>query len=351
MKELIRACWDNDLDKVNKLLDEGANINKVEHSGYVDKEEEYEPNGIISGEELCFICPVEIACIDNKLELLRLLIKRGADIDIIDGEGIPPLHRACDYNYIEIVRELLDNGVDVNRTDYCACNNTAIHSACKRKNINIEMIQLLLERGADINRTDDQKNTPLMLLCYYEDNYHERLNIIRELLDRGVDINNRNSSGETGLHIAISCNNLRVMRELIKKGANINIKDNWKGQTPLHTAIKKKNINCVRILLENNADIEIKNKEGHTPLQLACKYNRHEIVMELFKHNANLDAVNINKILKKHRDKYIELIQREREMRIRRKNKNTILNMRFDSNYWRKIRDMRQINAGNFTVC
>jgi len=41
------------------------------------------------------------------------------------------------------------------------------------------------------------------------------------------------------------------------------------GQTPLHIAVKRSDLRIIRQLLVKGADTEVKSKEGNTPLDLA----------------------------------------------------------------------------------
>ena len=49
-------------------------------------------------------------------------------------------------------------------------------------------------------------------------------------------------------------------------------------------------LEIVRILLQHNADVDARDKEGETPLHVACELGRLEIVRELLKHNPNVNA-------------------------------------------------------------
>ena len=65
-----------------------------------------------------------------------------------------------------------------------------------------------------------------------------------------------------------------ILRELIKRGANLNIKDDL-GWTPLHHAVNMGNtiiFDIIQTLVENGADKNIKNLDGKLPIDL-LKYN------------------------------------------------------------------------------
>ena len=71
--------------------------------------------------------PLYNACYKNKLNIAKLLLKHGADVNIKDGYGLTPLYNACYYNNIELIKLLLEHGagkdLDVNNLpDYITRN-------------------------------------------------------------------------------------------------------------------------------------------------------------------------------------------------------------------------------------
>ncbi len=87
------------------------------------------------------------------LDLVALFIKRGADVNI----GMP-LYLSIFHNQIEVVRLLLEGGADVNAIDDTGV--TPLHLAAYHGRLKIA--QLLLERGARINERDNNNKTPLI---------------------------------------------------------------------------------------------------------------------------------------------------------------------------------------------
>ena len=73
-----------------------------------------------------FGCLIILAAL-GKLEVLKLLIKYGADVN--ESTYCTPLHKAVEYNKEEIVSELLKNGANPNLQD--TNGNTPIHEASR----------------------------------------------------------------------------------------------------------------------------------------------------------------------------------------------------------------------------
>ncbi|WP_048197572.1 ankyrin repeat domain-containing protein, partial [Methanocaldococcus sp. FS406-22] len=55
------------------------------------------------------------------------------------------------------------------------------------------------------------------------------------------------------------------VKELIKKGANVNAKNRF-GGTPLQAAVVGNHIEVVKLLIENGADLNVRNRLGVCPM-------------------------------------------------------------------------------------
>ena len=72
---------------------------------------------------------------------------------------------------------------------------------------------------------------------------------------------------------AIKENHYNIVENLIEKNPNLIYIKNEFEQTPLHIASKRERSNIINLLLENGAFINIKDSTGKTPLHYACIYN------------------------------------------------------------------------------
>lgn len=118
------------------------------------------------------------------------------------------------------------------------------------------------------------------------------------IISNKMDINSQDKNGNTALHFVSNFGNLDLAKIFIKKGANINIKDN-EGKTPLFLAVTispslygegkkmlKNKIDVATFLLENKADPNIKDNDGGTTLHWATISNKPELVKLLLKYGA-----------------------------------------------------------------
>ena len=66
------------------------------------------------------------------------------------------------------------------------------------------------------------------------------------------------------------------------------------GETPLHLAARHGRIEVVRLLIENKADVDMKDKSGETPLHEAAKMNQKEVAGMLIQSGADINARDNN---------------------------------------------------------
>jgi len=103
--------------------------------------------------------------------------------------------------------------------------------------------------------------------------------------------------GWTPLMLAASNCNYDAMEYLIDKGANPNFHQNC--YTVLMTACDCRkqtqdiHLRCVRLLLDSGAIVNSRQRNGMTPLMMACREGIVEIVEELIKRNADINAQDV----------------------------------------------------------
>jgi ankyrin repeat protein len=105
-------------------------------------------------------------------------------------------------------------------------------------------------------------------------------NILKLLVDKGVQVEMPNAAGFRPLQLAVSGSDVKVVRNLLKLGANPNARDRL-GRTSLHewasTSVsswqgrreRAMHVQKLRLLLRAGVNINAKDREGCTPLQIA----------------------------------------------------------------------------------
>lgn len=93
--------------------------------------------------------PIHTAARSSTGQIVRLLIERGANLDLRNGEGLTPLHVACRSGNLEAAQVFIEAGVDVNAQTSAETNShhgacTPLHHAllCGQ----LEVVQMLLSQ-------------------------------------------------------------------------------------------------------------------------------------------------------------------------------------------------------------
>lgn len=145
-------------------------------------------------------------------------------------------------------------------------------------------VLLQLPDKIDINFQLKDGRTALMFACCNND-----LNIVKDLIDKGADVNLvENEYKNSALFMSISKNKLEISKYLINNGANVNLLNIY-NENVLFWAVMHKNSELVELLCNKGCNINIFNKKDEHPLFLAIKFKEYEIVKILIKYKANLE--------------------------------------------------------------
>ncbi|KAJ1535552.1 hypothetical protein HK096_002381 [Nowakowskiella sp. JEL0078] len=96
------------------------------------------------------------------------------------------------------------------------------------------------------------------------------LPIIRELLKKGFNIEGENDDGYRPLHIAIQKDQCEIVEALIEFGVDVDSKSQ-NGERPIHIALQNGSLEILELLLNFGANTNYKNSDGDTALLVALK--------------------------------------------------------------------------------
>ena len=226
-------------------------------------------------------------------EMVMLLLKAGADVDLPNRLMGSPLVSACQASCKNIVDILLKHGAAVNAVGR---NGTALIAASKagRKSV----VNILLDHGADINALG---GNALQGAVLYR---HE--SIVRVLLDRGAEVNTPVQVAVWELQDAVCIDPKEVTKEkpdqrIIYAKATVESRYgeySWKVNdkksecgTPLQLACFIGNRGIAKMLLEHGSDVNVRpiGDLFQSPIQDALKVGDKELVQMLLTASSRAD--------------------------------------------------------------
>lgn len=313
--------FNRDIDGIKKLLGEGWSPNEPSEKGETalceaialeNKEiieillEAGADINLSQKDDLAYtplICAIR-NCRGENLEMVKFLVKKGADLEKGDSRDGTPLLHACICAYKNILLYLISKGAKVD----CLDNEgqTPLHYICKfavdwsdysitrtingiveevknnRLDDHFETFKILIENKADTNKVTNYGFTPLHLAAQKGGKI-----FIKPLVEAGADVNFENANNYTPLHGAADAGDFKTANELLQLGANVNAADKY-GFTPLVGAVLAGNKSVINLLMDFGVDRFAKVtsaydivEEGDTAIDVARKMNREDMVEAL----------------------------------------------------------------------
>ena len=252
MFPLLYAARDGRLEAAKILVAAGSNVNQADANG---------------------ITPLLLAILNNQIEMARFLMDHGGNVNAKDWYGRTPLwaavevrnmdkHNAVFENgvdrqpVLELVRLLLERGADPNsrtvetvpiRTwmmgigslswvDFTGMTPFLLASLAADLNV----MRLLLQHNADPHIPTFGGTTALMAAAginwvvdqTYDEGPKARLETVKFCWELGMDVNQVNSMGLAAIHGAANRGSDDIIEFLVQKGAKLDVSDK-QGRTPL----------------------------------------------------------------------------------------------------------------------
>ena len=140
--------------------------------------------------------PLYWACDGGHMDVVRFLLEAGAwgGLEADGGVGISAMLAGAERGRVEVVRLWLDLGLDVDGVD--GGGDTVLFRASRGSHV--ELVRMLVEEaGADVDKAGYGGMTPL-----YVASTIGNVDIVRMLLDAGADVEICDGGGETPLRVA-----------------------------------------------------------------------------------------------------------------------------------------------------
>jgi ankyrin repeat protein len=297
-EQLRAAAWDNDVRRARRLIVRGADVNakdETEQSAYL------------------------IATSEGYLDLLRLTVRSGANINDKDSWNGTGLIRAAERGHGLVVGALLQAGIDrdhVNRIGYQAVHeavwlgeDTAGYATTVRvlaaggvqldltsPSAGLTPLEMARERGYDtLERilaavTDDQRvpNPDAALLRAAEAGDADAVAVA---LRAGADIEARDGHDRTALLLAATFDRVAVAQVLVATGADPDAMDD-RHDTPWLVTGVTGSVAMLEALLPADPDLSLRNRFGGLSPIPASERGHVEYIRRVAQTDVDLDHVN-----------------------------------------------------------
>ncbi len=230
--------------------------------------------------------PIVVAAYGDDLDLIRALLRAGANIDAKSDRGKSALFTAVVYGQTDTVKLLISSGADLSEKD-------DILLAAVSSRPPLESIQLMLEVGADPNYVQPSAypipsglhSTPLQQAAAFG-----ALEVVKFLVENGASI----ADPPHPLVGAVVRGRIETALYLIKQGADPNVLDP-DGNPLLFAALRTPEmmihypevadvdpidhqLRLIDMLIENGSNPKLRNRDGDTMLQVAVRDNHGDLI-------------------------------------------------------------------------
>lgn len=287
---VISAIAEKDVDALSRALDRGGSANTLFKRKYR---------------------PIHLAIQinqDNRLEMIRLLAKHGADLNARDDQEDTPLHLAARMGCYRAILLLAELGADLEALDKEGDTSFVIAMRCQYEKSalallksgakwlssypafheaatqgSLVLLQSMVELGADVDmyvpvetaqRVREKAIATGSSIGYVQN---------QEILEVSIE----DIRQHTALQIAAGKGYTDIVRFLIAAGANVNCCSPVFG-TPLNQAVEQGHAETTKSLLELGANPNIYGKVIPTPLYAACYFGDCQIADMLTEAGADL---------------------------------------------------------------
>ena len=268
--------------------------------------------------------PLHLAATAGDLGIVDFLLSSGADIFAVDTGGVTALHLAIQYGHSGIADKLIKSMgsrvhvLDKNRT-------TPLHVAARHGQDTI-ISRLLSLGGEHASSSDGSHNVSednvvfknevdaFASMDHSKHTSKEHLSTLQKHLkkvlfwnkdaDAGLSssdfINAKNNFGLTPLHYAAGWGHGGAVKLLLADGADVNVADK-QGLTPLFLASRDGREDVVALLsAQQGINLERGDKEAHTPLCIAVANGHLKIFSRLLNRGADPHAKDKNGMIPLH---------------------------------------------------
>ncbi|XP_066532025.1 transient receptor potential cation channel, subfamily N, member 1 [Hoplias malabaricus] len=257
---------------------------------------------------------LHISCRRRDIEMAKVLVESGANLDFQNDEGQTPLHIAAWEGDEAILKFFYQNKANPNIAD--KMDRSPLHIAAERGHTSV--VEILTEkfRSSVLPRTKDgstllhiasqcghpdtaltllKKGVPLHMpnksgaVCLHSAAKRGHSAVVKSLLLKGAQVDTTTKDGQTALHIAVENCKPQVVQMLLGFGAQVQLRGGKDLETPLHVAARvKEGEKVAEMLLKSGAEVNAEQENGETAMHVAARHGALQMMRALTEEGADL---------------------------------------------------------------
>ena len=280
---LMYAAAAGKVDNMTLLIKRGAKVNQASKNGFTPLFFAVQSDGaaatrtlLSAGADLKYkmidTTALQIALYEHNFDAARLLIDKGAALNVWDRSGLQPLHLAIQAKDAAFVKYLVAKGADINAPTRQAywVDTTSYGSKppapLKTDDDRPVKIVLRTPQGAGAQGPAPPAMPPLLLAASTGS-----VDMMHLLVDAGAKTDAKSEDGSNLLFVAAKGGDLNAVRYALQLAPDPAVLTEL-GQTVMHAAIQgarsKDAVAIIKLLADSGAPLNDKDKKGQSPVDL-----------------------------------------------------------------------------------
>ena len=230
------------------------------------------------------LSPLHVAVLYKKVKIVKVLLKNGADVNMESNDKmvLPKIKKR--FRELESIREFEFRSLDDEMFDSDLYTKlTPLHLATVTGSL--KLVRLLIENGAQVNVENNQGLRPIHSAIHFGS-----FDIVSTLFENEAILGNSQPlkkflGAEDLMDCATDHGSIEIVELLFEKGIKV------KGTRAIQIAISNENIDIVKVLVKNGAIIDSEEYEEFPPLHRLYLRAEYEMMQFLIDHGANVDVL------------------------------------------------------------
>ena len=231
------------------------------------------------------------ACAAGVLEVVKMLVDTGIDVNEDDGDDEPLLHVAACHSRPDIVRFLISRGANtkLRSTRYGSLLIAALEGTMAPVLWSDWQSESCLLLAKQLPLPRPLGDICLVFMYQIQQEILQCEQIVRSLFDAGAEVDTTIRKFGNALHLASYMGSEFIVRQLLERMEDINIIGGY-FESPLIAGLKGDHPTIVDLLLDRGCKVNQFLPEHGSALHYACEHSSRRLIQSLLDHGADINA-------------------------------------------------------------